>query len=128
MVHHCNAASATIVASHMKFGLVFDTTSGAYVPGSDVTQHNALDKDQAAMEAALKIADFTAATAAYATGGKSTTNSGCTQAEKTGETCFNSMSKGKARPLKGFSTKAKGKMYDGAALKDGVGPALVCPG
>merc|ERR1740133_793624 len=178
MVHHCNAASATIVANHMKFGLVFGTdgtyvsgtlpdfaavksaledtyaclgitcahvgalnsvldkdvaiaakcthasaTIAGYFPGSDVTQHNALDKDQAAMAAALKTADFTAATAAYATGGVSTTNSACVA----GQDCFNSMSKGKARTLKGFSTKAEGKMYDGAALKDG-GPALACPG
>merc|ERR1740133_216773 len=149
MVHACNAASATIVANHMKFGLVFDTTTGAYVsgtvpnfalvksaledtyaclgitcahvgalmngaapyagaeacthasatiagyfPGSDVTQHNALDGDQAAMQTALKIPDFTAATTAYATGGSST-------------------SKGKFRTLQGFSTKAKGKMYEG---------------
>merc|ERR1740133_701157 len=164
MVHACNAASATIVANHMKFGLVFDTTTGAYVsgtvpnfalvksaledtyaclgitcahvgalmngaapyagaeacthasatiagyfPGSDVTQHNALDGDQAAMQTALKIPDFTAATTAYATGGSST-------------------SKGKFRTLKGFSTKAQGKMYDGAALKEGSTTALVCPG
>merc|ERR1719157_328311 len=150
MVHACNAASATIVANHMKFGLTFDAagenptpiatvpnfalvksaledtyaclgitcahvgalmngaapyagaeacthasaTIAGYVPGSDVTQHNALDGDQAAMQTALKIPDFTAATTAYATGGSST-------------------SKGKFRTLKGFSTAAKGKMYDG---------------
>merc|ERR1719157_303780 len=99
MVHACNAASATIVANHMKFGLTFDAagenptpiasvpdfalvkaaledtyaclgitcahvgglldgaapyagaeacthasaTIAGYFPGSDVTQHNALD-------------------------------------------------------------------------------------
>merc|ERR1740117_1091032 len=151
MVHACNAASATIVANHMKFGLTFDaaglnptpiasvpdfaavksaledtyaclgitcdmvgalsgviasqaataakcthasTTIAGYFPGSDVTQHNALDGDQANMQTALKTADFTTATTAYATGGSST-------------------SKGKFRTLKGFSTGAKGKMYDG---------------
>merc|ERR1719272_1836625 len=162
MVHYCNAASATIVADNMKFGLPFDKTTGkcttmndagfctsgtlpdfaavksalestyaclgitcahvgalsgviasqtataakctfstfstiaGYVPGSDVTQHNALDGDQAAMQTALALAtpDFTAATTAYATGGSST-------------------SKGKFRTLKGFSTAAKDKMYEG---------------
>merc|ERR1740133_958310 len=138
MVNYCNAASATIVANHMKFGQVFGTdgkyvsgtvpdfaavkstyaclgitcahvgalggviasqaataakctfstfsTIAGYVPGSDVTQHNALDGDQAAMQTALALAtpDFTAATTAYATGGSST-------------------SKGKFRTLKGFS-------------------------
>merc|ERR1719483_1628530 len=34
MVNYCNAASATIVANHMKFGLVFDTTTGKYVSGT----------------------------------------------------------------------------------------------
>ena len=147
MVSYCNAASATTVASHMMFGLVFGTdgayvsgtlpdfaavksaiedtyaclgitcahvgglldgaapyagaeacthasaTIAGYFPGSDVTQHNALDGDQANMQTALKTADFTTATTAYATGGSST-------------------SKGKFRTLKGFSTGAQGKMYD----------------
>merc|ERR1740133_537545 len=61
------------------------------------------------MALALATPDFTAATTAYATGGSS-------------------MSKGKFRTLKGFSTKAQGKMYDGAALKEGSTTALVCPG
>merc|ERR1719482_78057 len=65
-----------------------------YFPGSDVTQHNALDGDQKNMESALSSGDFTAATTHYATGGSST-------------------SKGSFRTMKGFSTGAKGKMYDG---------------
>ena len=43
-----------------------------YFPGSDVTQHNALDGDQKNMESALSSGDFTAATTHYATGGSST--------------------------------------------------------
>merc|ERR1740117_1551057 len=129
MVHACNAASATIVANHMKFGLVFDTTTGAYVsgtvpnfalvksaledtyaclgitcahvgalmngaapyagaeacthasatiagyfPGSDVTQHNALDGDQANMQTALSAANFSGATHWYSVGGLSKTS------------------------------------------------------
>ena len=130
MVHYCNAASATIVADHMKFGLVFDTTTGAltsgtvpdfalvkaaledtyaclgitcahvgglrnssalpyagaeacthasatiagYFPGSDVTQHNALDGDQAAMQTALSAANFSGATHWYSVGGLSKTS------------------------------------------------------
>merc|ERR1719157_367871 len=153
MVHACNAASATIVANHMKFGLTFDAagenptpiasvpdfalvksaledtyaclgitcdmvgaldgviasqtataakcthasaTIAGYFPNSDVTQHNAVDGDQKNMETALKEnpSNFAAAITAYATGGSST-------------------SKGKFRTLKGFSTGAQGKMYDG---------------
>ena len=160
MVHHCNPASATVVADNMKFGLAFSTTDGSlptlptagvgqqlpsfpavkealektyaclgitcdmvgalgqvasdglvdasvgakctfasppiagYFPGSDVTQHNALDGDQKNMETALAAGDFPTATTHYATGGSST-------------------SKGSFRTMKGFSTGAKGKMYDG---------------
>ena len=158
MVHHCNPASATVVADNMKFGLAFSATDGTlptlptagvgqqlpdfakvkealektyaclgitcdmvgalgdavgdasigaatkcsfasppiagYFPGSDVTQHNALDGDQKNMESALSSGDFTAATTHYAEGGSST-------------------SKGSFRTMKGFSTGAKGKMYDG---------------
>merc|ERR1719364_284451 len=160
MVHHCNPASATVVADNMKFGLAFSATDGTlptvptagvgqqlpsfpavkealektyaclgitcdmvgslgqvasdglvdasvgakctfasppiagYFPGSDVTQHNALDGDQKNMEAALAEKNFEDATAHYATGGSST-------------------SKGSFRTMKGFSTGAKGKMYDG---------------
>ena len=65
-----------------------------YFPGSDVTAHNALDGDQAAMMTALKTFDFTTATARYATGGSSE-------------------SKGSFRTMKGFSTGAQDKMYDG---------------
>merc|ERR1740115_325235 len=102
-------ASQTATAAKCTFS-TFSTIAG-YVPGSDVTQHNALDGDQEAMQTALALAtpDFTAATTAYATGGSSE-------------------SKGKFRTLKGFSTKAKGKMYDGTTLKEGSTTALVCPG
>ena len=67
-----------------------------YVPGSDVTQHNAVDGDQANMETALNEypSNFATATTHYATGGSST-------------------SKGSFRTLKGFSTGAQAKMYDG---------------
>ena len=71
----------------------FDAIAG-YFPGSDVTAHNALDGDQAAMMTALKTFDFTTATARYATGGSSE-------------------SKGSFRTMKGFSTGAQDKMYDG---------------
>ena len=64
-----------------------------YFPGSDVTQHNAIDLDQAAMETELKVANFTGATHWYSVGG-------------------NSLSKGSFRTLQGFSTGAQGKMYD----------------
>ena len=47
-------------------------TIAGYFPGSDVTQHNALDGDQAAMEAALGAANFTGATHWYTVGGSST--------------------------------------------------------
>merc|ERR1711865_102367 len=153
MVNYYHAASATIVANHMKFGLTFDAagenptpiasvpdfakvksaledtyaclgitcdmvgaldgvissqtataakcphasaTIAGYFPNSDVTQHNAVDGDQKNMETALKEnpSNFAAAITAYATGGSST-------------------SKGKFRTLKGFSTGAQGKMYDG---------------
>ena len=65
-----------------------------YNPGSDVTEHNKIDLDQAAMETALSSKDFTTATSHYANGG-------------------NSLSKGAYRTLKGFSTGAQAKMYDG---------------
>ena len=65
-----------------------------YAPGSDVIQHNALDGDQKNMETALGAGDFTAATTHYAIGGSSLSSSG-------------------NRTMKGFSTGAKGKMYDG---------------
>merc|ERR1712087_144576 len=65
-----------------------------YLPGSDVTEHNKIDLDQAAMENALSSANWVGAQQHYAVGG-------------------NSLSKGKYRTLKGFSTGAKAKMYDG---------------
>ena len=42
-----------------------------YIPGSDVIQHNAIDLDQAAMESALSVANFSGATHWYAVGGNS---------------------------------------------------------
>ena len=71
----------------------FSNISG-YVPGSDVTEHNKIDLDQSAMEAALGAANFSGATHYYSNGGFST-------------------SKGKYRTLQGFSTGAQEKMYDG---------------
>ena len=71
-----------------------------YTPGSDVTKHANLDLDQQALEAALKEStpNFDLAEAWYAVGG-------------------NSLS-GKApnglRTMKGFSTSAEGKMYNGS--------------
>ena len=65
-----------------------------YIPGSDVIEHNKIDLDQAAMEAALKLLDYASATSAYAVGG-------------------NSLGKSGYRTLKGFSTGAQAKMYDG---------------
>ena len=67
-----------------------------------MTQHNAIDGDQAAMQTALSnswagrdlLGSWAAATTTYATGGSST-------------------SKGKFRTLKGFSTRCQYKMYDG---------------
>ena len=63
-------------------------------PGSDVTEHNKIDLDQAAMETELSSYNWAKATEHYAVGG-------------------NSLSKGKFRTLQGFSTGAKAKMYDG---------------
>merc|ERR1719335_1619361 len=42
-----------------------------YEPGSDVTQHNMLDLDQAEMETHLKVPDFVKAKAIYELGGNS---------------------------------------------------------
>jgi hypothetical protein len=72
--------------------LSYDRIAG-YAPGSDVTEHNSIDKDQLAMENALKEYDFVTAKKWYTAGG-------------------NSVSKGKFRTLQGFSTGAKAKMYD----------------
>ena len=52
----------------------FDAIAG-YAPGSNVTEHNALDGDQAAMETALETFDFALATTHYATGGSSNSGS-----------------------------------------------------
>jgi hypothetical protein len=75
-----------------------------YVPGSDVTQHNQIDLDQKEIEAELAAtpAKFAAAKTVYESGGVNAANGG-----------YNSMSGAKARTLKGFSTSAQAKMYDG---------------
>jgi hypothetical protein len=65
-----------------------------YIPGSDVIQHNRIDLDQAAMETELSAANFSGATHWYAVGGNSLKSSGF-------------------RTIKGFSTGAQSKMYDG---------------
>ena len=65
-----------------------------YYPGSDVTQHNAIDLDQAAMQVSLASGDFTTATQMYTSGG-------------------NSASGESFRTLQGFSTGAEAKMYNG---------------
>merc|ERR1719482_1676235 len=72
------------------------TPIAGYFPGSDVTQHNAIDGDQKLMETALKETptNFATATTHYATGGSS----------KSGDD---------NRMMKKFSTGAKSKMYDG---------------
>ena len=72
---------------------VGDAIAG-YKACSNVTDHNKIDLDQAAMEAALKAGDWATATQWYAVGG-------------------NSLSKGSFRTLQGFSTSAQAKMYDG---------------
>ena len=142
MVYYCNPASALVIESNQKFGLydagtypdfaavklAFEETyaclgitcdqvgalqssdgtllaSGTaacathspiagYYPGSSVVEHNKIDLDQAAMETALGSYNWTGATSWYADGG-------------------NSASKGSYRTLKGFSTGAQSKMYDG---------------
>merc|ERR1711871_1425074 len=142
LVHHCNPTAAATISANQKFGLydagtypnfanvkaafeytypclgitcdqvgALQSSSGTllatataactshaaiagYYPGSDVVQHNRIDLDQAAMETALGSYDWTTATSHYAVGG-------------------NSLSKGSYRTLKGFSTSAQSKMYDG---------------
>ena len=79
-------------AASRQLSEVFQNIAG-YAPGSDVTEHNAIDLDQAAMETELATPDFDAASAVYMNGG-------------------NSVSKGAFRTLQGFSTGAQGKMYD----------------
>merc|ERR1719331_2545307 len=78
-----------------------------YHPGSNVVQHNQIDLDQKAIEDAVvdgASQDFALAKSVYTSGGVNTANGG-----------FNSMSKGKARTLQGFSTNAKARMYDDCA-------------
>ena len=141
LVHHCNPAAASTISANMKFGLYdagvypnfasvksafeeaypclgitcaqvgglvssdgtpLDAAAAActhepiagYIPGSDVVQHNRIDLDQAAMESELSAGNFVGAEHWYAVGG-------------------NSVSKGSFRTLKGFSTSAQNKMYDG---------------
>ena len=67
-----------------------------YAPGLNVTQHSRIDLDQAAMETALKTANFSGAEHWYSVGG-------------------NSNAASPYRTLKGFSTGAQGKMYDDCA-------------
>ena len=49
----------------------FPLSIAGYVPGSNVYQHNKVDLDQKAMEAALSAKNFTVATNSYATGANS---------------------------------------------------------
>ena len=65
-----------------------------YAPGSNITEHNKIDLDQAAMETELAAFDWAGATQVYTLGG-------------------NSVSKGSYRTLQGFSTGAEAKMYNG---------------
>ena len=142
LVHYCNPAAASTISGHMKFGLydagtypdftavknafeetypclgitcaqvgalvssdgtLLDAAAAActlepiagYIPGSDVVQHNRIDLDQAAMEVELSNNyNWTGATHYYAVGA-------------------HSLSKGSFRTLRGFSTGAQSKMYDG---------------
>merc|ERR1719424_571697 len=83
-----------------------------YAPmGGSVKEHNELDLDQKAMEAALGATpmDYALAKTWYTTGG-------------------NSKTAAPFRTLQGFSTGAQGKMYDGTTFKDGSTTALKCPG
>merc|ERR1740138_1934406 len=86
-----------------------------YNPGSSVTQHNQIDLDQKALQDAIatknadksvRVADFRAAKTIYTSGGTSETNDCGAGVMK------NSCSKGSARTLQGFSTKAKKVMYE----------------
>ena len=82
-----------------------------YNPGSNVVQHNQLDLDQKALQDAVsdksgKTSDFVTAKTIYTSGGTSATNDCGAGVMK------NSCSKGSARTLQGFSTKAKAVMYD----------------
>ena len=72
-----------------------------YSPGSNVVQHNQVDLDQKAIEDEVGAGKFADAKAIYMSGGVNTANGG-----------YNSMSKGSARTLKGFSTNAKARMMD----------------
>ena len=82
-----------------------------YNPGSNVVQHNQIDLDQKALQDAVsdksgKTSDFVTAKTIYTSGGTSATNDCGAGVMK------NSCSKGSARTLQGFSTKAKAVMYD----------------
>ena len=72
-----------------------------YSPGSNVVQHNQVDLDQKAIQDKVGAGKFADAKAIYMSGGVNTANGG-----------YNSMSKGSARTLKGFSTNAKARMMD----------------
>jgi hypothetical protein len=79
--------------THAAGRLLQEAKIAAYQPGTDVTEHNKIDLDQAAIETALKQEppDFAAAKAVYTGGG-------------------NSVSKGKFRTIQGFSTNAGTKL------------------
>ena len=91
-----------------------------YVPGSKVTQHNQLDLDQKDLQdhiatydestSTVLTANFTGAKHVYENGGTHATND-CGTSPTVGP-FKNSCSKGSARTLQGFSTKAKQVMYD----------------
>jgi len=74
---------------------VYRAPIAGYIPGSDVIEHNKIDLDQAAMETELGAANFAGATKWYADGGNSMKSSGS------------------FRTIRGFSTGAQSKMYDG---------------
>ena len=76
----------------MASGTSYEAIAG-YIPGSNVSQHNHLDLDQAAMEAALATLDWTTAMQHYSQGGSS------------------KKSNGSFRTIQGFSTGAQSKMY-----------------
>ena len=62
----------------------FSNISG-YVPGSDVTEHNKIDLDQSAMEAALADTNWPVATKWYTEGGSSAGSKGSFRSPACGE-------------------------------------------
>merc|ERR1719460_260134 len=98
--YHCLGISCTHVGGLLDSngvayaGMASCAIAGYDPMGGSVKEHNEIDLDQKAMEAALGTADFATAKTHYTQGGEST-------------------SKGSFRTLQGFSTGAKSKMYDG---------------